>query len=70
MAIVEAVREEVAIDADWECPICAKNPSFNAETIAAIEEGIAMEEGRIPANRFHSLEEMFDFLHSQRMPDA
>jgi hypothetical protein len=36
----------------------------NAVTIAAIEEGRAMMRGEIPANRFNSLEEMLDALHS------
>ena len=43
MAVAEAIKEEeIEIGADWECPICTKNPSFNAETIAAIEECIAV----------------------------
>jgi hypothetical protein len=48
-----------------ECPLCAKyqhNP--NEETIAAIEEGRAMMRGEIPANRFHSLEELLADLRN------
>jgi hypothetical protein len=52
-----------------ECPICAAhrdpvtgNPRYNAETVAAIEEGIAISNGEIPAKRFHSLEEMLEDL--------
>ena len=48
------------------CPICARNvdpetgnPRYNAETVAAIEEGRAMMRGEIPAKRFHSLDEMW-----------
>jgi len=51
------------------CPICTKNinpetgnPRFNAETIAAIEEGRTMMRGEIPAKRFNSLDEMWDDL--------
>jgi hypothetical protein len=48
-----------------ECPICAKHRDpetgelrFNAETMAAIEEGDAMLRGEIPAKWYNSLEEM------------
>ena len=47
------------------CPICAKHRDpetgelrFNAETIAAFEEGDAMLRGEIPAKWYNSLEEM------------
>jgi hypothetical protein len=47
------------------CPICAKYRDsetgelrFNAETIAAFEEGDAMLRGEIPAKWYNSLEEM------------
>jgi len=50
-----------------ECPICAErrdpitgNPRYNAETAAAIEEGMAISRGEIPAKRFHSLAEMIE----------
>ena len=58
-----------ADDDDWfenggECPLCAKyGHEPNEETIAAIEEGRAMMRGEIPANRFHSFEEMWEDLH-------
>ena len=52
-----------------ECPICARkfdpvtgNPRYNAETVAAIEEGRAMMRGEIPAKRFCSLDAMWDDL--------
>jgi len=52
-----------------ECPICAAhrdpitgNPRYNAETAAAIEEGMAISRGEIPAKRFHSLAEMLEDL--------
>jgi hypothetical protein len=58
-------------DSDDECPICAKHRDpetgelhFNAETVAAIEEGRAMMRGEIPAQRFHSLEELLADLRS------
>ena len=48
-----------------ECPICAKHSDpktgelrFNAETMAAIEEGDAMLRGEVPAKWYNSLEEM------------
>jgi len=51
------------------CPICAGNidpktgnPRYNAETIAAIEEGRAMMRGEIPAKRFNSLAGMLEDL--------
>jgi hypothetical protein len=47
------------------CPICAQyrdpetgEPRFNAETIAAFEEGDAMLRGEIPATWHHSLEDL------------
>ena len=52
-----------------ECPICTRkfdpvtgNPRYNAETVAAIEEGRAMMRGEIPAKRFNSLDEMWNDL--------
>ncbi|MDR1467962.1 MAG: hypothetical protein LBT00_01570 [Spirochaetaceae bacterium] len=51
------------------CPICAiyadpvtGEPRFNAGTIAAFEEGDAMERGEIPANRYHSVDEIWKEL--------
>jgi hypothetical protein len=41
-----------------------QNHAPNAVTLAAIEEGRAMMRDEIPANRFDSLEEMLDALHS------
>ena len=56
-----------------DCPICAKNarkydpetgnPLYNAETIAAIEEGRAMMRGEIPAKWYNSLDEMLEDLN-------
>jgi hypothetical protein len=60
---------EDGLDFEGECPLCAKyrDPEtgelrFNAETIAAFEEGDAMLRGEIPAKRFHSLDEMWEDL--------
>jgi hypothetical protein len=57
------------LDFEGECPLCAKyrdpetgNPRYNAETVAAIEEGMAISRGEIPAKRFHSLDEMWEDL--------
>jgi hypothetical protein len=54
---------------ETECPICAQNrdtitgnPRYNAETVAAIEEGMAISRGEIPAKRFSSLSEMLEDL--------
>jgi len=54
-----------------ECPICAAHRDpitgeecFNAETIAAFEEGDAMLRGEIPAQRFNSIEELLADLRS------
>jgi hypothetical protein len=38
------------------------NPRYNVETVAAIEEGMAISRGEIPAIRFHSFEEMLEDL--------
>jgi hypothetical protein len=54
-----------------DCPICAAHRDpvtgeefYNAETVAAIEEGRAMMRGEIPANRFSSFKEMWEDLLS------
>ncbi|MDR3019551.1 MAG: hypothetical protein LBU66_01440 [Treponema sp.] len=51
------------------CPVCARNidlktgnPNYNTETVAAIEEGIAISRGKISAKRFSSLNEMLEDL--------
>ena len=48
-----------------ECPVCALHrdpvtgePRYNAETVAAIEEGRAMLRGENPAKWYNSLDEM------------
>jgi hypothetical protein len=45
-----------------ETGIGAEDPTPNALTIAAMEEGDAMLRGEIPANRFNSFEEMLEAL--------
>jgi len=59
-----------------ECPICAKhidpvtgNPRYNAETVAAIEEGISISRGEIPAKRFNSLAAMLEDLEKDDPDD-
>ena len=61
---------------EGECPVCAAhrdpitgNPCYNAETAAAIEEGIAISRGEIPAKRFHSLKEMIEDLERDGQDD-
>ena len=58
-------------DVEGECPICAAHRDpvtgeerFNAETVAAIEEGRAMMRGEIPSKLYNSLEEMLVDLDS------
>ena len=58
------------------CPICAKycDPEtgelcFNAETIAAFEEGDAMLCGEISAKWFNSPEEMWEDLMNEELDD-
>jgi len=67
----KADSDDSWIERGEECPICAKHRDletgelrFNAETVAAIEEGRAMMRGEIPAQRFHSLEELLADLRS------
>ena len=56
-------------DQAGECPICAAHRDpvtgeerFNAETIAAFEEGDAMLRGEIPAKWYNSPDEMWEDL--------
>jgi hypothetical protein len=49
-------------DNDGECPLCAVYREPNEETIAAFEEGDAMERGEIPANRYSSVDEIWKEL--------
>lgn len=65
----EPTSEAAALKAAGFCPFCAKytDPEtgelrLNAETIAAIKEGDAMERGEIPANRYHSVDEIWKEL--------
>ena len=67
LAFTPAVNS--VVDTMGECQECAKhrdpetgNPRYNAETVAAIEEGMAISRGEIPAKRFHSLAEMIEDL--------
>ncbi|MDR0312910.1 MAG: hypothetical protein LBI14_04875 [Treponema sp.] len=59
-----------------ECPICAAhrdpvtgNPRYNAETVAAIEEGIAISNGEIPAKWYTSSDEMWEDLMKEDPDD-
>jgi len=57
-----------------DCLVCAQNkrkydpetgnPLYNTKTVAAIEEGMAISRGEIPAKRFSSLKEMLEDLES------
>jgi hypothetical protein len=57
--------DDDGVSPDGVCPICAAHCDpitgeelFNAETVAAIEEGRAMMRGEIPSKLYDSLEEM------------
>jgi hypothetical protein len=52
MDAVKTAENRADIEIDGECPICAANPPYNAETIAAIEEGNAILRGEIPSAIF------------------
>ena len=61
--------KEKAAKRQGECPLCAKyrDPKtgelrFNAETIAAFEEGDAMLRGEKPAHWHHSLDDLDKIL--------
>ena len=69
---VEFIKhQEARTEKGEECPICARHrnpvtgePLYNAETIAAIEEGKAMMTGEKPTKWYNSLEEMMTDLDS------
>jgi hypothetical protein len=61
--------DDDGLDYEGECPICAAHRDpvtgeerFNAETIAAFEEGDAMLRGEIPAKWYNSPDEMWEDL--------
>ena len=63
--------DDDGLDYEGVCPICAAHRDpvtgeerFNAETIAAFEEGDAMLRGEIPAKWYNSIEEMLTDLDS------
>ncbi|GHV28550.1 hypothetical protein AGMMS4952_12500 [Spirochaetia bacterium] len=49
--------EDIGMDGE-----CRLDHTPNAETAAAIREGRAMMRGEIPANRYHTIEEMLASL--------
>ena len=60
---------EDGLDYEGECPICAAHRDpvtgeelFNAETLAALEEGDAIMRGEIPAKWYDSTDEMWEDL--------
>jgi hypothetical protein len=60
----------------YDCPICAENIDpvtgelrFNAETLAAFEEGDAMMRGDIPVKWYSSAEEMWADLDKDDADD-
>jgi len=53
------------IGIEGECPICAQNPSFNAVTLAAMQEAEDMISGKIPSTWYNSPEELIDALRNE-----
>ena len=45
-----------------DCPLHTRNPSFNAITLAAIQEARDIASGKIPGKWHHSIEEMHEEL--------
>jgi len=45
-----------------DCPVCAENPPFNAETLAAFKEAKDIAEGKIPVKWCTSIEEAYEEL--------
>jgi hypothetical protein len=71
---IEPAPEELV--AEEPCPLCEKHRDpvtgelrFNAETIAAFEEGDAMERGEIPVKWYNSAEEMWADLDADDEDD-
>jgi hypothetical protein len=72
MSVISFTPVSIAIAPETnfeECPVCAAhrdpetgNPRYNAETAAAIEEGMAISRGDIPAKWYTSLDEMWEDL--------
>ena len=69
---------EDGLDYEGECPICAAhrdpvtgNPRYNAETVAAIEEGMAISRGEIPVKWYkpHEFEKVWQDLLSEEDAD-
>jgi hypothetical protein len=77
IAFTPAVKQTAASDAAaGECPICAAhrdpvtgNPRYNAETVASIEEGMAISRGEIPAKWYDSLDAMWEDLVKEESDD-
>jgi len=74
--ILTFTPEDYAPEEANECPECAKHRDpvtgelrFNAETVAAIEEGRAMIRGEIPAKWYNSLDEMMEDLEKEDSND-
>jgi len=65
-----------ATPAAHPCPICAAhidpetgNPRYNADTIAAIEEGRAMLRGELPTKWYDNFEDMWEDLNNENLDD-
>ena len=76
VAEVSPSYAEDGLDYGGGCPICAAHRDpvtgeerFNAETIAAIEEGRAMMRGEIPSKLYTSTDEMWEDLMSDDPDD-
>jgi hypothetical protein len=51
MKDVKPAPEALEIGIDGECPVCAKNPPFNA--VAAMQEAKDMMSGKAPTKWYH-----------------
>jgi hypothetical protein len=81
-ADIEPAPEELAagdanLTAGEPCPLCEQRRDpltgelrFNAETVAAIEEGRAMMRGEIPSRLYHSFEELWADLEADDDEEA
>ncbi len=49
---------------NWDCPLCAKNHTPNAVTIAALKEGLDIRSGKKKTKTYHSAEELLADLNA------
>jgi hypothetical protein len=65
MDVKQAEKAKTGIDTGYACPYCGKKEHIpNAVTLAAMQETLDMESGKIPTKWYHSLEEAIEDLHN------